>query len=201
MLGEALALREAGNLAGAEASLRMLIDGPAEGDHLQSVPDGLRTFLGRHCLAEVLAEQKREAEAEAQWRAALTEAPEYVPAWLGLGRLYVRTQKWAAAEQAADQLGETAAGFVIRGESKLARKEFGAARWVLSQGIERFAQELRLRVLLSHTLLQEGKDWDAAERALRDVLALDPNYAEAQNNLQLLLAQRSRDQKTGPLSI
>jgi hypothetical protein len=40
--------------------------------------------------------------------------------------------------------------------------------------------------------LQEGRDWAAAERALRDVLALDPEHTEAQHNLRLLLQQRSR---------
>jgi Glycosyl transferase family 2 len=43
------------------------------------------------------------------------------------------------------------------------------------------------RILLSHTLLQEGKDWQAAERALHDVLVLQPGNTEAQNNLQVLL--------------
>src|SRR5439155_15523110 len=37
---------------------------------------------------------------------------------------------------------------------------------------------------------QEGKDPDAAEQALRDVLALDPSNAEAQHNLSVLLGQR-----------
>jgi hypothetical protein len=45
---------------------------------------------------------------------------------------------------------------------------------------------VRPRVLLSHVLLQEGKDPAAAEQALRAVLALDPGDAEAQHNLQVL---------------
>ena len=41
-------------------------------------------------------------------------------------------------------------------------------------------------------LLQEGRDLAAAERALRDVLALDPQHAEARNNLAVLLRERER---------
>jgi len=48
-------------------------------------------------------------------------------------------------------------------------------------------------VILTHVLLQEGRDWAVAEQALRDVLALDPNHPEAQQNLAVLLANRKRD--------
>jgi FkbM family methyltransferase len=41
-------------------------------------------------------------------------------------------------------------------------------------------------VLLSHVLLQEGKEPAAAEQALRDVLSLDPQNAEARQNLAVL---------------
>src|SRR5947208_944915 len=51
-----------------------------------------------------------------------------------------------------------------------------------------------------HALLQEGRDPDAAERALRAVLELDPAQAEAHNNLAVLLRQRrqhARDPDSG----
>jgi Flp pilus assembly protein TadD len=51
---------------------------------------------------------------------------------------------------------------------------------------------LKARSYLTYTLLQEGRDWDAAERALRDLLALDPNNAEARQNLNVLLQQQGR---------
>jgi GT2 family glycosyltransferase/Flp pilus assembly protein TadD len=198
---EGLARREMGDVTGAESCLRRLIDGREAGDHLSSVADGLRGYLGRHYLADLLTAQNRDTEAEAQWRTALTEAPTYTPAWLGLGRLYARTKQYLAAEQVAARLGESAEAAEIRGRVRLARKEFGAARWLLSQAIERFPRELMPRVILSHALLQEGKDWEAAERALRDILTLDPQNAEANNNLQVLLEQRKREGPTGRLSI
>jgi hypothetical protein len=57
-----------------------------------------------------------------------------------------------------------------------------------------FAAEPRAlwpRVVLSHVLLQEGQDWQGAERALCDVLALDPRHAEAHRNLAVLRRQRA----------
>jgi Tfp pilus assembly protein PilF len=48
-------------------------------------------------------------------------------------------------------------------------------------------------LLLSHVYLQEGRDLAAAERALRDVLALDPEHVEAKQNLHVLLQQLNRN--------
>jgi tetratricopeptide (TPR) repeat protein len=47
-------------------------------------------------------------------------------------------------------------------------------------------------VLLTHALLQEGHDPAAAERALRDVLAMAPAEAESWRNLAVLLRHRGR---------
>jgi hypothetical protein len=72
----------------------------------------------------------------------------------------------------------------------LARREFAAARALLEATVERFPQALWPRVILSHALLQEGTDLEAAEQALRAILALEPQHAEAQANLSVLLRQR-----------
>ena len=48
------------------------------------------------------------------------------------------------------------------------------------------------RVLLSHALLQEGLDWNAAERALLDVITLEADNSKAQHNLAVLKKQRQR---------
>jgi hypothetical protein len=45
-------------------------------------------------------------------------------------------------------------------------------------------------VVLSHVLLQEHRDLDAAEVALRDVLVLAPDHVQSQNNLQVLLEEK-----------
>ena len=57
---------------------------------------------------------------------------------------------------------------------------------MLAETIAAEPQALWLRVVLTHVLLQEGQDWPAAERALCNVLALDPGHAEARGNLTLL---------------
>jgi hypothetical protein len=54
-------------------------------------------------------------------------------------------------------------------------------------------QALGPRVLLSQVLLQEGRDWEAAERALRDVLSIDPHHAETKHNLSVLLRHLGRE--------
>ena len=51
-------------------------------------------------------------------------------------------------------------------------------------------------MILSHVLLKEGRDPDAAERALRDVLELEPSNAEARNNLAVLRRGRERSRAT-----
>ena len=56
--------------------------------------------------------------------------------------------------------------------------------------IARAPHALTPRLALSHVLLLEGRDWEALEKALRDVLAIDPNHAEARHNLTVLLKQR-----------
>jgi hypothetical protein len=52
------------------------------------------------------------------------------------------------------------------------------------------SKALELRVVLTHVLLSEARDWKRAEEALRAVLTIDPAHAEAQHNLALLLNRR-----------
>ena len=47
-------------------------------------------------------------------------------------------------------------------------------------------------MLLSYALLQEGRDLAAAERALRDILVLEPENESARHNLSLLLQRLGR---------
>ena len=42
-------------------------------------------------------------------------------------------------------------------------------------------------------LLQEGRDWEGAERALRDVLELEPQHGETKHNLNVLLRRLGRE--------
>src|SRR5262249_22262768 len=81
-------------------------------------------------------------------------------------------------------------GAVWQARGQLARGELAAARETLEAVVGRAPQALRPRILLSHVLLPEGRDWDAAELALREVLRLDPRQAESWRNLIVLQRQR-----------
>ncbi len=189
---EAELRRQSGDRAGAVQALRQLLEKP-EGSHFASLDTGVTGYKARHNLAVLLQEQRQPAEAEAEWRAAVAEQPGFVPSWLGLAELYLAAGRWQAVEEVAAHLETKAeapmeAG-VLRARVYLGRKEFAEARAVLGDVIARFPQAVWPRVLLSHALLQEGQDWQAAEQALRDVLALDPEHAEARRNLAVLLRQ------------
>ena len=50
----------------------------------------------------------------------------------------------------------------------------------------RFGQALWPRVELARVLVEEGRDWPAAEQALRAILAREPNHVDARRNLAIL---------------
>ena len=82
---------------------------------------------------------------------------------------------------------------MTRARGHLGRREFAEARRLLAdEAIPRWPDALWPRQILSHVLLQEGRDWDGAERELGEMLRIDPNHREAKNNLALLLRQREQ---------
>jgi glycosyltransferase involved in cell wall biosynthesis/Flp pilus assembly protein TadD len=182
------------DLGGAEADLtRLLTVRPRE--HFASVADGLRGYKARHNLGLVYRRQHRPAEAEAQWHAAVAECREFVPAWLELGESYLEQKRWDDLDRAVKALTAASAALeatVFRARGHLARREFGTARAVLQPVLWAHPRAVWPRVVLSHVLLQEGKDLDAAEQVLREVLQLDPQHAQANQNLAVLLRQRQR---------
>jgi GT2 family glycosyltransferase/tetratricopeptide (TPR) repeat protein len=192
---EGLVRRARGDGAGAEACLLRLLEGH-DGPHFASVDAGLRGYKARHNLAVLYQEAGRTAEAEAQWRAALAGQPDLLPGWLGLAELFLGQGRWDELEHVAgrleDGLHAATEAAVLRARGALARQEFGAARTTLEAAIAAAPAAVWPRVLLSHVLLQEGRDWPAAERALRDVLALEPGHAEARCNLAVLAQQQAR---------
>jgi tetratricopeptide (TPR) repeat protein len=188
-------LRDAGDLAGAERSWSALF-GPRQGKYFSSEEVGLRGFRTRGLLAELFARQERWVEAELQWRVALDERGDFEPAWLGLAELYLRFSRLADLEELLAKLEQQGISSPrvgwLRARGHVQRKEFTAARKTLAAVITIDPQAVGPRLLLSHALLQEGRDWPAAEQALLDVLALDTNNPDAQHNLQTLRRQRSR---------
>ncbi len=168
---------------------------PAAPDCFTSVDAGLRGHLVHYHLAVLCREEGRDSEAEAHWQASLAEAPGLVPAWMGLGELYLQQERWSQLEQVVAQLhrhppmgGEAA---VLQARACLARREFAAARQVLEGIIAHDPAALKPRVILSHVLLQSG-DEDAAAPLLRSIVQLDPTQAESWRNLAVLLGRRGK---------
>jgi GT2 family glycosyltransferase/tetratricopeptide (TPR) repeat protein len=195
LFAEASLRQEAGDLISAAACLERLLAG-SEAEHFRSVADGLRGYRARHNLAVLHRDLGRPDRAAEQWRLAVEERPDFVPAWVGLGELAVADGRWDEAEGVAarleGELGAQTEGAVLRGQGHLARKEFAEARTALEGAVARWPQAVWPRIILTHVLLQEGRDWAAAERALRGVLELDPGNAQARQNLEVLLRQQGR---------
>src|SRR5437762_2532514 len=107
-------------------------------------------------------------EAEEHWQRVVAEQPGFLPVWLGLAELYIAQASWserdALTERLAMSQGRVVEAIALRARSWLARRDFGMARPLLEDVIPQAPHAVWPRVLFSHVLLQEGKDWDAAEQ-------------------------------------
>jgi GT2 family glycosyltransferase/Flp pilus assembly protein TadD len=191
--------RDRGDFRAAACSWERLLAAKAAA-HFASVDAELRGSKGKNNLAVVYRQLGRTADAELLWQQIANEQPDFAPAWLGLGEVALDRGDWDAVEQFASQLQsrcrtKTEAS-VLRARSRLLKKEFDSARAILEEAITENPNALWPRVVLSHVLLQNGGDDTLAEQALRSVLELDPNHAEARHNLGLLLAERDRRLKS-----
>jgi tetratricopeptide (TPR) repeat protein len=186
------------NLAGAAQCLSDLVrKGPAPA--AATVDAALRDYLAPHTLGLVYSAQGRAGEAEKQWKAVVSTHPFHKPSWDLLAELYLAQRRWTELEAVIDQIQgrpEWAAdAAILRARLHLAKKEFGPARVILERLIQQAPAAMPPRFYLTHVLLQEGKDWEAAERALRDLLAIDPHRAQAWHNLATLLRRQNRHQE------
>jgi glycosyltransferase involved in cell wall biosynthesis/Flp pilus assembly protein TadD len=173
----------------------------AEKPLLASVAEGLHGPVTRNALAVLYYDQGRLEEAEAQWQRALKDAPHYVTARLALAELYLKTWRFEEMERVVHSANGQAShdpawkletsGFKAR--AALARRDFGAAHAMLDQALNEHPRAPGLWQIRSYALLQEGKDLAGAERALRTLIDLDPDNAEAKSNLDVLLRQLDRD--------
>src|SRR5262249_10909460 len=98
-------LKERGDFGPAEACLRALVEAPRSSQHSAVGDDpALRGYKGRCALAEVYRDSGRLAEAEAQYRAALYEQPDFMVALLCLFDVIAAQGKWDEAEALARQI-------------------------------------------------------------------------------------------------
>jgi glycosyltransferase involved in cell wall biosynthesis len=144
-------LHEAGNHAAAEKSLRKLM-AIRPGQYLASVDAGLRGYRALHLLGELCRTQGRVADAEEHWRAAVAERPDFAPVWIALGELWLREQRWADVEEAAERLHGCEASrtdaIVLRVRSRLAAGQEASARQLLEDGLTANPNAGPLRQLL-----------------------------------------------------
>jgi tetratricopeptide (TPR) repeat protein len=202
--------RQQGNNAAAEQIWRHLTeptparavadpDGTARGVRFGSAAEGLGGRQARHRLALLYRAQGRADEAEAQWQGALAEDRAFLPAWLGLGELYLAAGRWPELERVVHELGNglqrAADAQLLHARALLVRREYDAARELLEDLIARDPRAAAPHVYLSHIYLQQAEAagdrrsswWDAAEQILRTVVRLDPHQASSWRNLALLL--------------
>src|SRR5262249_46285190 len=119
------------------------------------------------------------------------ECPSYGISLRGLGELYLGQKRYADLEGLAKRL-ESVEGQVLLGRAHLARREFAEARSLLESAIAQSPQAVPPLVCLTHVLLQEGRDLAAAEKALSELLVLDPGQGESRRNLAVLLRSQNR---------
>ena len=182
---ESVVLKEMGDVNGSEACLLHLLFAN-EGQHFASINPALRA-IARHNLAVLCREQGRDGEAESHWQGAVGEGTDNTQCWVGLGELYLSQQRWEELDNALAWLDTDDRAFidaaVLRSRALMARGDFTAARRILESAIAREPGALLPRVVLSRLLLQEDRDLRSAEHALRAVLELCPEHAEARHNL------------------
>jgi len=179
--------REGGDLKGAEAVLQFLLQSPAETYIAASVDPGLKGFKGRCALAEVYRDQGRVDDAEREWRAALAVHPDFTPAWLCIGDMWLNHGRFQEVDQLAEQLEANPKtridGALLKARSLMIRKDFAASRKLIQEIIASAPKNPWPRELLAHALLMEGRDMPALVQALKDVLTLDPTNHFALANL------------------
>jgi GT2 family glycosyltransferase/Tfp pilus assembly protein PilF len=165
---------------------------------------GLNGYLARHQLALLYYQQGRLAEAEAEWKLALADRPGYLDALKGLGEMYLKQGRWPELDAVVERLIEEKTnshglhgshgyeGQILQARGMLARKEFEAARSILEPMVEAQPGSVYPRIILSHVYLQDRKDFESAERVLREVVQLDATQAESWRNLAVLLREQGR---------
>src|SRR5262249_41513171 len=89
----------------------------------------------------------------------------------------------------------------LRARAQAQKKEYRSALRTIDEVIVLDPQAIGPRVLLSHILIQSGGDWEAAERALLDVLDLEPGNQEAQHNLRVLRRNQNRFREAVALGV
>ena len=193
---EGLVRCESGDTTGGEACwLQLLHSDP--GNYISiGVDPGLRGYLTRQNLALLYVSQGRLADAETQLRAVLAEQPDHTDAWMELSNLWRTQGRWQDLEYTSQQLAahptKALEAAMLKASAHFVRREYADARQLLEQTIAQSPPTLLWpRVLLTEVLYQDGRDWAALEKAIHDVLAIDPQHSGAKEKLAALMQASS----------
>jgi predicted O-linked N-acetylglucosamine transferase (SPINDLY family)/GT2 family glycosyltransferase len=193
---EGLVRKQARDPAGARRCFQALLEGSAPEPHFASVAEGLRGYRARQELAQLDHQEGDLPAAEARWRQVLAERPGFVAGCLGLAEVYLSQRRWLELEALTARLATLKGGEpdaeLLRCRGLLTQGLPGEARARAEEVVRRWPDWLPGWVTLSHALLQEDRDHDAAERVLLEILERDPQHAQARHNLDLLRANRAR---------
>jgi tetratricopeptide (TPR) repeat protein len=173
-----------------------------------SIEVGFTGYLARNQLAHLYYGKGMHADAEAEWRQAVDERPDFLPAWLGLGELFLEQGRLDELDQAVEKLDSLSSvlpvpsvvneTLLLKARGLLARKDYEPARAILDELGARNPRWVYPRVILSHVLLQASRGREppenaaAAERVLREIVDLDPGQAESWRNLAVLLRHQGK---------
>jgi len=161
-----VARRVAGALA-----LKLLPDEEAQLARARTVsPEAYEAYLKAVNYREMLTKESYEA-AERYFNLALEKDPDYAAAWAGLSRVWGGRQQmgWAPSEEASRKAKEAAAKALALDET-----------------------DVEAHRALAGILTWEDWDWEAAERAWKRVLELDPGHADALSSYSHFLMHMGR---------
>lgn len=193
---------EAGDLLTAEKHLRQLLEPRPPSYFAIGVDEGLTGYLARYNLGVVARDLGRLAEAEQFWRAAVAERPDYAAAWVGLAELFVTAARWEDLKRTIRELESNPSrrfeALLVRARGAIGQ-DTAAALSALDQAAALRPDSIWPPLLRSHVYLQSGGELEAAEKALQDVLALDPSHHQSRVNLDRVRALKAAvgDQTTG----
>ena len=184
---------EADDLLTAEKHFAALLqNAPDPDEFLHGVDLSLRGWQTRHNLAVVLHRQGRLRDAERLWKENAAEPTNPSLSWLWLAGIFQQEQRGDDLKSALAHLENErdAPSLQVRSQGHLALKQFEQARSTIAEWIALEPTNVTPRLLLSRSYIIEAKYLDAAESALLDLLALDPENDEGLHNLQAVREYR-----------
>jgi hypothetical protein len=120
----------------------------------------------------------------------LREQPDFRPAWLGLGELYLTRSRWADLDRLLSGLSQLPGGeleaTLLAARGYRTRGELAEGRKLLEGAKGRWPESLAVLVQYSYLLLQQDTDHALADAILGEILARDPGNAEARHNREVL---------------